>query len=100
MVVGLCELRFRLHGARTLKEKRAVVRKIVDRTRARFTVTVAEVGNNNAHEHARIGLAVLGSDSRNVESVVDRVIAAIEEMYIADLQGVEREIFHWGDPTA
>ena len=96
MYVGLLELRFRIHGVRSLKGKRAVVRKIIDRTRAKFPVAVAEVGDNDVPNAARIGVSVLGNDVRHVEGFVDKVLAFIEEMYAADLVDIEREVFLWG----
>lgn len=35
MVAGLCEVELRLHHIHSLKDKRRILRKIVERTRAR-----------------------------------------------------------------
>ncbi len=43
MHVGIVEFEFRLHGCRSLKEKRQVLRSLIDDLRHHFNASVAEV---------------------------------------------------------
>jgi uncharacterized protein YlxP (DUF503 family) len=43
MVVGVCTLRLLIAGSQSLKDKRQVLKSILDRTRERFNVSAAEV---------------------------------------------------------
>ena len=95
MQVALCEITFFLHGARTLKDKRSIVRRILDRTRARFDVALAETGEQDVHQRARLGFAAIGPDRRALEALTDHVIQFIDELFVAERIGLEREILSW-----
>ena len=53
-----------MEGARSLKDKRQVVRSLKDRLRAKFNVAVAELDNSNLWQRATIGVVSV-SDSRD-----------------------------------
>ena len=60
------------HG-RSLKEKRAVVRPIVDRLRHRFHLSVAEVDHHDLWQRAAIGVALVAESHRHLEELLDTV---------------------------
>jgi uncharacterized protein YlxP (DUF503 family) len=87
MVVGVCRVAFSLPGNASLKGKRSIVRRIIDRTRAKFNVAVAEVADLDAHRSAVVGLAVVSNDSRHANSMLDRIstfMAGISEAVLVD----------------
>ena len=87
MVVGVCRLAFSLPGNASLKGKRSVVRRIVDRTRAKFNAAVAEVADLDAHRRAVIGVAVVSNDSRHANSMLDHIstfMAGISEAIVTE----------------
>lgn len=73
MIVGVLRLTFHVPHARSLKEKRAVTRKFRDRVRARFDVSVAEVGAQDLHQKAVFGVAVVSSDAAVCDRVLEKV---------------------------
>lgn len=73
MVVGVCRITFSLPGNDSLKGKRRVVRRIVDRTRGRFNVAVAEVAAMDDHRRAVLGFAVVSNESRHANSMLDTI---------------------------
>lgn len=92
MMVGVARVTFRLHGNRSLKEKRKVVRSIIEKSRHRFNVSVAEVGDQDVHQRTAIGVAVVGSDGRLLNSLLDKIIAYMESLQLADLEDREIEL--------
>ncbi len=48
--------------AQSLKEKRAVVRSLVERYRARMRISAAEVGMQDDVRHAQVGFAVVSGE--------------------------------------
>ncbi len=62
MVVGVCQISLSLPGVTSLKAKRSIVRKVLDRTANRFNVSVAEVAQQDAHRQATLGFAVVSGD--------------------------------------
>lgn len=75
MVVGFCRITFGIPGNDSLKGKRRVVRRIVDRTRNRFNAAVAEVEALDQHQRAVIGFAVVSNDARHANSMLDTISA-------------------------
>ena len=88
-----------LPAAHSLKEKRAVVRSLVERLRARLDVSAAEVGAQAQHQRAEVGFAVVSGDvatarrlAGEAERFADRellgraeVIGRAFEEYVLDL---------------
>jgi uncharacterized protein len=73
--VHAAAVRFDLHipGPRSLKEKRAVVRPLVEGARHRFQCSVAEVDHQDRWQRAAIGVAVVSGDAGHLDEVLDAV---------------------------
>jgi len=80
MPVGLLTLEIQLPYAHSLKEKRAVLRKMRDRLRARFNVAVAELNHEDVWQHATLGVASVSDSQPLLESVFRQVLAQAEEI--------------------
>ncbi len=92
MVVGVCCLRLALHEVFSLKEKRSIVKKIIQRVRNTFPVSIAEVGDNDVLRSAKIGISLVGNDRAYVNSCMDKVIDYVESLYLADILDQQMEI--------
>ncbi len=90
MVVGIGTIVLRLHGNNSLKGKRKVVKSIVGRLQNNFNASVAEVGANNSHQRAEIGLAFVGNNRRVINSKLDKALNLIETMQLAEV--IDRDI--------
>jgi len=97
MTVGIARVTFRLHGNDSLKEKRRVVKSLIDKSRHRFNVSVAEVADQDVHQKAVIGVAVIGSDGRVLNSLLDRIIDFMDSLGLAELTDREIELIPLGD---
>jgi len=75
-----------------LKEKRHVLRKLIDRVRARFNVAISEVGDNDVWQRAQMGFCTVGNDRRHINSSLDKVIYFIERMNLVEMVHTEIEI--------
>jgi hypothetical protein len=90
MTVGIARVTFRLHETQSLKEKRKVVKSLVEKSRHRFNVSVAEVADQDVHQRAVIGVAVIGSDGRTLNSLLDRIIDFMDSLGLAEM--IDREV--------
>lgn len=95
MVVGVLRLTLFIHGAASLKDKRQVLRKVVDRLRSRFNVSVAEVGDNDVWQRAVVGVAAVANDHSFVNEVLDK--CARDAGNIAEIVHREMEIETYSD---
>jgi uncharacterized protein YlxP (DUF503 family) len=92
MVVGVLRLALVIRGARSLKDKRSALRRILDRVRARYNVSIAEVGDNDVWQRALVGVTAVANDRSFVNEVLDKVVRDVEMLGVADLVGREMEL--------
>lgn len=57
----------------SLKEKRTVVRHLLDTARQRYGVAASEVGGQDLWQRAELGFAAIAGDPGHVEEVLDAV---------------------------
>jgi uncharacterized protein YlxP (DUF503 family) len=92
MVIGVCQLDFRIPENQSLKGKRHVLRKMIDRVRHQFNVAISEVGDNDLWQRGQIGICTVGNDRRHINSSLDKVIDFIEKMNLVEMVRTEMEI--------
>ena len=73
MHVAVVRLELHIPTSRSLKEKRAVLRPIVEGIRHRFQISVAEVGYQDKWQRTLIGMAVVSDSYGHAVEVVDNV---------------------------
>jgi len=91
MIVGSIRVRLLIREAKSLKDKRRVVRSIKDRLRNAFNVSVAEIDSQDHRQLAVLGIAMVGSDWREVTSAFDRMVDALGSHPVGELLDYERE---------
>jgi uncharacterized protein YlxP (DUF503 family) len=92
LVVGVCQIELSLGDNFSLKGKRSIVKRVIQRTRSRFNVAIGEVDDNDALDHAVIGFSVVGNDSRFVNSCVDKIVDFIDSIGEAPVASHDFEI--------
>ncbi|MFZ5785215.1 MAG: DUF503 domain-containing protein [Acidobacteriota bacterium] len=97
MIVGVCRLSLYFPESGSLKSKRQPLRKVIDRLRAKFNVAVAEVADQDAWQRATIGLAVVGNESRHVQSMLDTMVGFVEQLYVAQILDRQTELVSYAD---
>ena len=73
MHVAVVRLELHIPHSRSLKEKRAALRPVVEGLRQRFSLSVAEVGYQDKWQRALIGFAVVSDSYSHAAEVVDNV---------------------------
>ena len=92
MVIGFGTITLRLDECHGLKEKRKIIKSIVARSKNGFNAAVAEVDFNDIHQRAKIGFALVGNDRRTINSQIDKLLAFIYRMALAEIIDTETEI--------
>ena len=90
MSVAVVQARLLVPGCRSLKEKRSVVRGLVERARQRFNASVAEVGAQDLLQRADLGAAFVSNDRRHLAAEAEALLA-----YFAgcpDVQVIDRQV--------
>jgi uncharacterized protein YlxP (DUF503 family) len=82
-----------LPGCASLKEKRSVIRSLRDRLRNKFNVSVSETGLQDVHSRAELTIALVASDARMAESVLEKADRLVESHGGAIIRSVHREVY-------
>jgi uncharacterized protein len=77
MIVGISVFELHLHSARSLKDKRRVVKSLVERIHQRFRVSIAETDFQDLHQRAEIALAAVVSGG---EDEMERLMNAVRDL--------------------
>ncbi len=97
MFVGVSRITLDIPAAGSLKAKRQVLRRVTDRVKAKFNVSVAEVEENDVWNRAVVALAVVGNDKRHVNEMLDKILQFVDDMYVAPIHSREFEILTFGE---
>ncbi len=79
MQVGLCRIRLRLAENESLKGKRQVIKSIIARVQNKFSVCIAEIGENDAWQLSSLGIACISNDGRHANEMLSHVVDFINE---------------------
>jgi uncharacterized protein YlxP (DUF503 family) len=94
--VGVARLVISIPGARSLKDRRRVVKSLKDRLRARFPVSVAEVGDLERYQVATLGLATVSNEGARCEQVMAAAVGMARVSRDAVLADVATEVVSFG----
>lgn len=85
MIIGVLQAQLLIRESRSLKDKRRVIKSLKDRLSARFNISIAEVGANEAHQQAIIGVAMVSNDHAHVQGALDQVVSFMQNDPRAEL---------------
>ena len=91
MITLSAKLTFHIPYAASLKDKRQVCRSLIDKTRRRFNVSVAEVDTLDIHQTLTIGIAVVSRQNTHAQNSMDEIIRFMERNTEAELTETETE---------
>lgn len=90
MYVLALRVQLRFPASRSLKEKRTVLRPIIDGLRSRFDVSVAEVAYQDTWQRCEIGVALVSGEVAMIEQAADQVERFIWSAADTEVLGIER----------
>ena len=98
MIIGTAQLSIQIPEAQSLKDRRRVVKSLIERVRARYDVAIADIDDPQYWQSARIGVVAVSNSSKHADEVVQQVVHFVEQNlrdgYLADVQ---TEIIHAGE---
>lgn len=78
MFVGIARYDLRIVAARSLKDKRAVVRSLTSSLRAKFNCAVAEVDHQDVWQRAAIGVSVISDSHFHARQMLSEIGRRVE----------------------
>ena len=89
MIIGSLTVRLLVRESRTLKDKRQVVRSVLDRMRGTFNVSAAEVDTHDDVKLATLAFAAVGFETAAVQGVLQKIAEALRVHPVAEYLGGE-----------
>ena len=90
MTTAIARVELDLEGCQSLKDKRQILRSLIDRARTRFQVSIAEVEDQDLWNRAVLGLAYVSGGGGHAREVIEKVVewlsTASDEAEMVDLQ--------------
>ncbi|MEN9578309.1 MAG: hypothetical protein RJA70_1318 [Pseudomonadota bacterium] len=96
MFVGVARLVLQIPGARSLKDRRQVVRSFKERVKARLHISAAEVGETSKLQVAIVAVSVVSSDSSVCEDLLAQARQLASTLPNALLADARTEILSFG----
>lgn len=66
-LVGIVVAELHVPGARSLKDKRRVVKGLVERVHQRHRVSISETAHHDLHQRSQICIAAVGQNDQDIE---------------------------------
>ena len=92
MVIASAVWDLNLPACSSLKEKRSILRSLKDRLRNKVNVSVAETAFQDVHKRAQLTIALVASDGRYAESVLDKLDSFVERNGGAVIVSVQKRV--------
>lgn len=78
MIIGACVIKLKIYEANSLKEKRHVIRSIIERIKSRFNVSIAEIGENDNWRTSIIGFTCVSNNTNHANKILSKVLRFID----------------------
>lgn len=78
MIIGTCLLKLTIYDSNSLKDKRQVIKSIMERIQSRFNVSIAEVDLNDKWGVAVIGFSCVSNNTKHANQIISNVINFID----------------------
>ena len=96
MVIGLIRVEIYIESSRSLKDKRKIVKRLVQKLKSRFSnLSVSEVDLLNSWKKSIIAVVSVSNDTAYLNSVLDKVLNYINEGNNYQVTGSEVELLNY-----
>lgn len=79
MVIGTCSIQLYFPESGSLKRKRQFLKRIKDRVRNKFNVSIAEIKDNDLWQRTTLGVSTVANDRRFINEILSKVLKQIED---------------------
>ncbi len=78
MMIGAAICECIIYDAHSLKEKRAVLQRIISRLKQRYNVSVSEIDHQDVWQRTKIGIAAIGLSRVSIEKELQHALKLID----------------------
>lgn len=92
MIIGICTCEIYIFNANSLKSKRSVIKSMIEKSKNRFNISIAEVGENDKWQKSIIAFSTISNDQKVVEETIEKVINLFDSYSEIEIINIKREI--------
>ncbi len=94
MITGTCKALLRIDGAFSLKDKRRILKSILERIKSRYNASVAQIDKDDIWNSAVIGIACVSNDTGYTDGLLQSIISFLESDPRIEVLDCTTEIIH------
>jgi uncharacterized protein YlxP (DUF503 family) len=79
-VIGLCTLELFMGEANSLKDKRRILKSMLEKIKSRFNVSIAEVGQQDLWQRSTVAFACVSNERAHADQMLSAVVRFMEQM--------------------
>ena len=92
MIIEAATVKLYAPWVHSLKEKRMVVKSLIDKTRNKFNISIAEVSEQDIHQTIVLGMACVAGTAALADSIIESILMFIENNTDAEIVCIQREV--------
>lgn len=94
MHIGVCKIKLYLPESQSLKEKRRILKSLIERLKNKFNISIAEVDALDIHQSAVIGAVSVANEVKFVNQILSQCVEFIESNPSVVLIDYETDFFY------
>ncbi len=79
MVIGLVKMELYIPMAFSLKDKRRIIKSVIEKGRNRFNISISEIAKNDLWKNATLGVVTISNNKKHVEKVLTGLLDFMEK---------------------
>lgn len=92
MYIGSLEIAIKIEDAYSLKEKRHIIKSVLERVKSRFNFSAAEVGEQEIRNYSVLGFSCVTNEKKHATKMLDELERFLENDYRFEILDFRREI--------
>lgn len=93
MFIGSLIVRIHIPYVHSLKEKRSIVKSITTKTKKKFNISIAEIGENDKWQIVELGMAIVSTNMIIIDKQISEIIDFVEANYDVEITEIEKKVF-------
>lgn len=92
MYIGVLQIELYMSEPQSLKDKRRIIKSLIDKVQNKFNVSVAEIGKHDNWNYCQLGAACVSNEAGHSDRVLNSVINFIENSSTYEVTDIHTEI--------
>lgn len=95
MFVSNMLINLTIYDALSLKDKRMVIKSLIERIKSRFNVSICEASDNDKWQVSNLGISFVSNESKYNEKIIEKIINFIDNDERVEITSIEKEMYSY-----